>query len=106
MAQRPQTTHLASFGPSSPPNATIYNIYRTYIDIKKQVSIKIKKKNTYLWAMANDVSVVWARFCHRRPTQPSRSLLNTNGTYIDNKTLVSIKKRNKEKYLWPSKLVC
>src|ERR1700679_2447320 len=52
--------------------------------------------------MANDVSVVWARFCHRRSTQPSQSLLNTNGTYIDNKTLVSIKKRKKEKYLWPS----
>jgi len=28
------------------PSRFIYNIYRTYIDNKKQVSIKIKKKNT------------------------------------------------------------
>src|SRR5271168_1612096 len=79
------------------PSRFIYNICRTYIDNKKQVSIKIKKKNMYLLAMAHDASgIVWAHFCHRRPTHPSLSIYNLNRTHLHIKTSVSTYRRKRK----------
>src|SRR5271168_1759007 len=76
----------------NPPGA-----YKTYIDNKKQGSIKIKKKNTDLWPKRP----IWRRLgLHRCPTQPSRCIYNIYRTYIDIKKQVSIKIKKKNMYLW------
>src|SRR6202522_1028232 len=46
--------------------------------------------------MAHDASgIVWAHFCHRRPTHPSLSIYDFKGTHLHIKTSVSIGEKEK-----------